>query len=67
MINPIEAEFLCRCIDTWAEDVTRALERRPLIFTTQDRYYEEEVEEVEVLLTTDQIDALYERLMKHAA
>ena len=66
MINHIEADFLTHCIDAWANDVERVLTGRPLMFTTQDREEEEGGEE-RVLLTHDQIEALFLRLRKHAA
>ena len=62
MINRIEADFLTHCIDVWCNE-TPVIAGRPLMFTTQ------EGGEERVLLTSDQIEALFLRLqaMQHAA
>lgn len=62
MINRIEADFLAHCIDVWCNE-TPQIAGRPLMFTTQ------EGGEERVLLTSDQIEALFLRLQarQHAA
>lgn len=62
MINRIEADFLAHCIDVWCNQ-TPQIAGRPLMFTTQ------EGGEERVLLTSDQIEALFLRLQarQHAA
>lgn len=62
MINRIEADFLTHCIDLWANE-TPVIAGRPLMFTTA------EGGEERVLLTSDQIEALFLRLQarQHAA
>ena len=55
MINRIEADFLSHCIDLWANE-TPVIAGRPLMFTTA------EGGEERVLLTSDQIEALFLRL-----
>ena len=55
MINRIEADFLTHCIDLWANE-TPVIAGRPLMFTTA------EGGEERVLLTSDQIEALFLRL-----
>lgn len=54
-INPIEADFLTHCIDVWCNE-TPQVAGRPVIFTTQEGGYEK------ILLTHDQIEALFLRL-----
>lgn len=62
MINRIEADFLVHCIDVWCNE-TPVIVGRPLMFTTQ------QCGEEKVLLTSDQIEALFLRLQarQHAA
>lgn len=55
MISPIEADFLTHCIDVWCNE-TPQIAGRPVIFTTQEGGQER------VLLTHDQIEALFLRL-----
>lgn len=55
MINRIEADFLTHCIDLWANE-TPVIAGRPLMFTTA------EGGEERVLLSSDQIEALFLRL-----
>jgi hypothetical protein len=54
-INPIEADFLAHCIDVWCNE-TPQIAGRPVMFTTQEGGSER------VLLTHDQIEALFLRL-----
>lgn len=54
-INPIEADFLTHCIEVWCNE-TPQIAGRPVMFTTQEGSYEK------VLLTHDQIEALFLRL-----
>ena len=62
MINRTEADFLTHCIDVWCNE-TPVIAGRPLMFTTQEGGGER------VLLTHDQIEALFLRLQarQHAA
>lgn len=55
MINRIEADFLAHCIDVWCNE-TPQVAGRPVMFTTQEGGDEK------VLLTHDQIEALFLRL-----
>lgn len=54
-ISPIEADFLTHCIDVWCNE-TPQVAGRPVMFTTQGEQSER------VLLTHDQIEALFMRL-----
>ncbi|NBT74095.1 MAG: hypothetical protein EBT14_07930 [Betaproteobacteria bacterium] len=54
-INPIEADFLTHCIEVWCNELPQ-IAGRPVMFTTQGEQPEQ------VLLTHDQIEALYLRL-----
>ena len=55
MINRTEAEFLTHCIDLWANE-TPVIAGRPLMYTTADGGEER------VLLTSEEIEALFLRL-----
>ena len=61
-MTSIEADFLAHCIDVWCNE-TPAIAGKPLMFTTQ------EGGEERVLLTHDQIEALFLRLQakQHAS